>query len=221
MKNFCNYVLLAVTIFSSVALKAQVNTNDSLALIDLYNNTDGPNWKKNDNWLTAARVAAWYGITVSNNRVTEIKLNGNSLQGILPASFGNLTALTSLKLYSNKLTGSLPKEIGNLLNLSLFDLANNELIGGIPKEIGNLLKLESLYLSGNSLTDTIPSSIGNLTSLSYLDLSKNELTGNIPSTIGNIGKVSPATKYIFLEKIILAAAFPEKQEISKQLLLWI
>ena len=46
---------------------------DSLALVELYNSTNGPGWTNNDNWLTGS-IDTWYGITVSGDRVTEINL---------------------------------------------------------------------------------------------------------------------------------------------------
>jgi len=48
---------------------AQVNKQDSLALVDLYNSTDGPNWYNQTNWLTSKPVSKWYGIKVANSRV--------------------------------------------------------------------------------------------------------------------------------------------------------
>ncbi|MCK5535840.1 MAG: hypothetical protein KAI79_03385, partial [Bacteroidales bacterium] len=80
-----------------------VNETDSLALVALYNATDGENWTDNSNWLTG-RVSDWYGITINDEgRVTQIRLNGSSttkfgLSGSIPAEIGNLTQLTSLDL---------------------------------------------------------------------------------------------------------------------------
>ena len=68
----------------------QVNKQDSLALVDLYNSTNGPNWYNQKNWLTKNPVSTWYGITVTNNRVTDIYINGNNLTGSIPYSIGNL-----------------------------------------------------------------------------------------------------------------------------------
>ena len=44
---------------------AQVNVQDSLALVDLYNSTDGSHWKQNKNWLTSNPVKTWYGIKLN------------------------------------------------------------------------------------------------------------------------------------------------------------
>jgi hypothetical protein len=76
---------------------------DSLALVDLYNSTDGPNWGYNNNWLTAVPISEWDGIYVSHNRVVEIMLADNKLKGALPASLGNLVKLGYLDLQAKTL----------------------------------------------------------------------------------------------------------------------
>ena len=48
--------------------KAQVAAQDSLALVDLYNNTNGSGWTHKNNWLTGS-VNTWYGVVVFNKRV--------------------------------------------------------------------------------------------------------------------------------------------------------
>ena len=79
-------------------VNAQVNKQDSLALVDLYNSTDGPNWNDHTNWLTKKRVSTWSRITVTNNRVTRIELNYQNLKGSIPFSIGNLAKLQYLDL---------------------------------------------------------------------------------------------------------------------------
>jgi len=141
--------------------KAQVNVQDSLALVDLYNSTNEPNWNNHTNWLTSSPVSTWYGITVTNNRVTEIYLFGNNLKGSIPSSIGNLINLTGLHLFGNKLNGSIPFSIGDLTNLTQLSLNNNQFSGSIPSSIGNLKGVLYLNLGHNRLS-SIPSSIGNL-----------------------------------------------------------
>jgi Leucine-rich repeat (LRR) protein len=156
---------------------------DSLALVDLYNSTDGPNWFTHPKWLTKAPVSTWYGITVTNSRVAQIYLSHNKLKGNIPSSFGNLVNLKTLVLSYNALSGSIPSSIGNLVKLLDLYLSNNQL-SGIPSSLGNLVNLQNLDLSVNHLS-SIPSTIGNLVNLQFLNLSSNQLTG-IPSTIGNL-----------------------------------
>ncbi|MEN8194565.1 MAG: hypothetical protein ABFS12_17225, partial [Bacteroidota bacterium] len=56
--------------FNSLS-QAQVLEQDSLALVALYDSTDGNNWTNNENWLTGP-VSTWYGIKVLENRVDVI-----------------------------------------------------------------------------------------------------------------------------------------------------
>ena len=60
---------------------------DSLALVALYNATNGPNWTNNENWLTGP-VSSWFGVDVNigNNRVIRLDLRNNQLSGAIPSS---------------------------------------------------------------------------------------------------------------------------------------
>ncbi len=118
---------------------------DSLALVALYNNTDGPNWSNNSNWLSGY-VETWHGVIVSEGRVIDVILNDNALSGVIPSEIGDLTALESLQLYNNSLSGSIPAEIGNLSSLTILSLQNNALSGEIPVAIGGIGSLMELKL---------------------------------------------------------------------------
>jgi len=166
-------------------LPAQVLEQDSLALVALYDSTDGTNWTNNTNWLSGP-VSTWHGITLFENRVKSIHLIWNNLTGSLPLEIGNLTNLQNLTLYGNKLSGAIPREIGNLINLLSINITQNQLSGTIPAEIGNLINLEGLALYYNKLTGTIPPEIGNLSNLTYLNFHSNRLEGPIPPEIGNL-----------------------------------
>src|SRR5689334_5272198 len=116
-----NFIILCI-LFTTVAnsfttARAQVDVNDSLALVDLYNSTNGAEWDNNNNWLTGQPVSTWYGIGVANTSVTSINLSFNRLSGTLPSSIGNLANLTYLDLTFNHLSDSIPSSIGNLVNL--------------------------------------------------------------------------------------------------------
>jgi Leucine-rich repeat (LRR) protein len=166
-------------------LLSQVLEQDSLALVALYDSTDGVNWTDNTNWLTGP-VSNWFGITVSDGRVTDVVLRSNNLVGTIPVEIGNLTELLQLDFYKNQLTDSIPSEIGNLVNLTLLNFHNNQLVGNIPSELGNLTNLQDAYIRNNQLTGPIPPEIGNLTNLEDLYLNGNQLTDSIPSEIGNL-----------------------------------
>ncbi|GAB5520406.1 MAG: hypothetical protein RhofKO_26570 [Rhodothermales bacterium] len=201
--------LLALSAFTTRTAHAQVSEADSLALIALYNATDGPNWSTNTNWLQGP-LSTWHGVTVTDGRVWGLILSGNQLTGTIPSEIGDLTALTnwelsgngltgvipdaigrlfSLKFFSmnqNQLTGTIPAEVGQLTNLTSLNLNNNELTGALPAEIGQLTNLTSLSLSGNQLSGALPAEIGQLTNLTSLSLNNNELTGALPPEIGQL-----------------------------------
>jgi len=186
-----NYIILISLLFATTAntintLKAQaVDVNDSMALVDLYNSTNGSGWYNNTNWLTTNPVSTWEGVEVTNNRVTRIDLYSNNLTGTLPSSIGNLEMLERLFLSSNQLNGAIPASIGNLETLERLYLSSNQLSGTIPASISNLDNLSELNLSSNQLSGDIPASIGNLANLSELNLYSNQLSGAIPPSIGN------------------------------------
>ncbi|MCH8961562.1 MAG: RsmD family RNA methyltransferase [Bacteroidetes bacterium] len=135
-------VVLLMTL-NGLTVQAQVAEDDSLALVALYNATDGPNWSDNSNWLTAP-VPQWNGVTITGVRVTRLDLRSNRLTGSIPPELGNLANLEILFLNNNDLTGSIPVELGNLTNLSFLLLEANDLTGSIPVELGNLANLTFL-----------------------------------------------------------------------------
>jgi len=167
---------------------------DSLALVALYDSTDGDNWNNNTNWLTGS-LDSWYGIRVSSGRVSDIFLNGNNLTGVIPAAIGNLTKMQNIDFIANQLTGPIPPEIGNLTNLEDLWLFSNQLTDSIPAELGNLINLKDLLLDFNQLTGPIPTELGNLINLQNLILFDNQLIGIIPVELGNL---------IHLERLILS-----------------
>jgi Leucine-rich repeat (LRR) protein len=196
--------------FNISALHAGDLLTDSLALVALYDSTDGDNWVLDTGWKTD-NVGAWYGIEMENGRVVNIYLQGNNLNGSippeigdldslkqlylngnngltdsLPYEIGNLSKLERLYIYSCNLTGSIPPELGNMASIKQIALDRNSLTGPIPSSFGNLLNLDYLSLHHNNLTDSIPSSFGNLSNLGYLDLRNNNLTGSIPAEIGDM-----------------------------------
>src|SRR5437660_162780 len=114
MKRKILTLLFLTAIICTNAFAQAVNQQDSLALVDLYNSTDGPNWYFNDGWLTGP-VNTWTGIKVTGTRVTWIDLIGNNLKGSIPSSLGNLANLDVLALGSyavafefNELSGNIP-----------------------------------------------------------------------------------------------------------------
>ena len=160
---------------------------DYYALVALYSGTKGANWTNATNWASDAPLGGWYGVTTdASERVTELSLNDNNLQGTIPVELGQLSNLESLSLSANQLTDEIPPELGQLTNLASLNLSTNQISGNIPRELGQLTNLDSLILAYNKLTGEIPTELAQLSNLEGLDLSKNQLTGNIPSELGSL-----------------------------------
>ena len=137
------------TINDEVNITNIATSQDSLALVALYNSTDGANWTNNTNWLTG-NLDTWFGVTVTTGRVTQLQLYGNNLIGTIPVEIGNLTNLTGLSLVNNQLSGSIPHEIGNLTNLSDFRLEGNN-FDSLP-DLSALINLGYAYIYDNNFT---------------------------------------------------------------------
>ncbi len=203
--------LLGVMLLMSLngrTVQAQVAEQDSLALVALYNATDGPNWSRITNWLTRP-VSQWDGVRVEGNRVTRLSLSGNHLSGAIPPELGNLAILQRLSLSNNQLTGSIPPELGNLTNLRILFLRDNQLTGSIPPELGNLTNIGDIHLDRNQLTGSIPAELANLTNLLGLNLISNQLTGLIPPELGNL------TNLIYLHLNLNQLTGPIPPELGK------
>src|SRR5687768_5680256 len=86
---------------------------DSLALVDLYDSTNGNNWTNKTGWLTGP-VKNWFGIQLNSNGFgIGIGLHSNGLTGNIPASIGNFSQLQALTLgsyvgISNQMSGTIP-----------------------------------------------------------------------------------------------------------------
>ena len=164
------------------------------ALVALYNATNGPGWKNQENWLSEAPLDQWYGVlTDSGGSPIRLDLSDNRLVGPIPPQLGNLSSLIHLNLYGNQLSGPIPPKLGSLSELVYLWLSENQLTGPIPPELGDLSGLISLWLSENQLTGPIPPELGSLSELEALELRVNELTGPIPPELGNLSKLIALT----------------------------
>ena len=168
--------------------------SDRAALETVYRATGGDNWTNNTNWLSDAPLETWYGVEVTDGRVTGLRLGGwdetvrrhvgNGLTGVLPPELGTLSHLRWLQITGNRgLTGAIPAALGRLGNLEWLELDHNALAGSIPTELGNLSRLGSLRLSSNPLTGRIPVELGNLTGLTHFNLGWTMLSGPIPARL--------------------------------------
>lgn len=164
-----------------------LNPFDSLALVEIFNETGGSDWI--EPWNLNDPVATWQGVTLQGDKIRELDLSRRNLVGILPEVFDAdlFTELRYLSFFDNKLEGQIPVTIGTLAELTYLDLDKNLFEGSVPTSFGGLTNLQALWLSRNNL-DALPNEIGNLSSLQNLYLNDNKFT-SLPITIGNLSEL--------------------------------
>ena len=160
---------------------------DSLALVAIYNASDGANWTKN-NWDLTKPLDEWKAVTLTDGRVTALKLTTSGViaqEWTLPDEIGDLAELTDLRISSNKLTGEIPESLYGLGKLEKLYLQNDNLTGSLSADIAKLTNLTELYVDRNAnMTGSIPPEIGTLKKLARINISQTGIGGEIPAELG-------------------------------------
>ena len=121
MKTFkLTIACLFVTLFTF----ADVSISEKDALVAIYNSTQGNQW--NNTWDINTSIENWYGVVVKDNKVVELNLQFNNLNGKLPSNIGDLAHLKKMNLGFNKLQGTLPASIGDISSLTSLELFMNK-----------------------------------------------------------------------------------------------
>ncbi|KAG8370799.1 hypothetical protein BUALT_Bualt13G0021100 [Buddleja alternifolia] len=147
--------------------------------------------------------------------LSQLDISINPLDGVIPASIGNLsTSFQYFDASNSKIKGDIPEEIINLSNLMVLDLSDNELTGKIPSTVKDLHKLQGLYLINNKMEGFIPDGLCDLHSLNLLSLSRNRFSGSIPECLGNVTSL----RHLFLGYNMLSSSIPSSLWRIKDLL---
>ena len=197
----------------NLKVENSVAARDSLALVAIYQRTEGARWTKRDNWLRG-QVASWEGVKIEDGRVTELQLNQAGLRGRFPAELYQLTGLKKLILREASLTGTISRplnkltdleelviegsglsvdflsEVDALTKLRVLSLVSVKGGGALPATIGQLSQLEELTLANAQIKGKIPKSLGSNNALTKIDISQNQLTGAVPAPIFDLPKLA-------------------------------
>ncbi|CAB9498762.1 LRR receptor-like serine threonine-protein kinase [Seminavis robusta] len=142
-------------------------------------------WKEiqgESRWLTGFHECQWAFVFCDGEKnITQLELEENGLNGLLPTELARLSALERLDFHGNQLTGTVPSVYGSFPYLSKLYLDHNDLSGTIPSELFGS-PLSQILLTNNTLTGTVPTEIG-LFEGSRLLLGSNSLSGSIPVEI--------------------------------------
>ncbi len=220
-RNSVLLVFLLSLLIGPTKSSAQVSISDSMALVDLYDSTNGNTWYDDAfriSWKSSLPVKSWAGVSVSNNRVVKLQMWGNHLTGIVPASFKNLDGITAIDFIDNGFRGDLLDYIPNFKELTSLHIGEAYLTGPFPSSLGYLPKLISFYVYGLSFDGPIPASFGNLSNLGLLDVSYSAHSGYIPAAelsdlnLGPHSLILTANRYTFKELEPLVEIFRAKNK---------
>lgn len=182
-------------------IKGTTYLTDSVALVALYNATDGKGWS--NPWNLKQPISTWKGVTLEDVdgklRVTALALPSRQLDGSVPLELGNLICLRKLDLSFNSLKGDLPEQIGNLTQLTELNLAANKFVGAISHSVTKLIGLTRLDLNRNRF-NTFPVEICQLEHLEAIYLGDNELTA-LPGEVLQMSNL----EYLYLDNNFLTA----------------
>ena len=118
---------------------------ERFVLMELYDSTGGDSWTDNDGWDSDAELDDWYGVTVEDSLVRELRLPDNGLEGPLPPALGSLLGLETLDLADNDLTGGIVTEITSVDPLDTVRVSDNEeMEGPLPFRMVDLENLRAL-----------------------------------------------------------------------------
>ncbi|KAH9796817.1 protein STRUBBELIG [Citrus sinensis] len=153
--GMCVGLTMALAVLTAPFCAGVTDPRDVMALNSLYISLNFPPLEK---WLSFGGDPcgdSWQGVFCVFSNVTEIRLTGMNLGGVLADTLGDLESVINISLSGNQLTGSIPESLSRLTQLLDFDLSANNLTGQLPPSTRNLSSLYSLHLQNNKLSGTL------------------------------------------------------------------
>lgn len=203
MKRFLHFIICFL-IFQNNSIAQTFNYNFSSnqipekeyqALVDIYNQLNGANWKGyNSSWIkwnvteNNLHEVKWDGVKVEKGHITELSLNNfYNVKGKLPESIKNLEYLKTLDLSINSIEqendykGTDWSILSGLKNLNTLVLNGCNIQGPLPESWGDLQNLENLSIAFANVTQ-INSTIGDMSSLTTFIIAGNQIQ-ELPTSI--------------------------------------
>ncbi len=185
------YITILIAIFLFFSGRAQVDRDDSLALVNIYNNTGGSDWTNNSGWLNTD-VAQWYGVTVRDSYVVALELPDNNMRGVIDFDYTEvLVHIEKLDFSGNEnlyLTpGTSISWFSKLKKLSYLDLSYTAL-GLEYLTLYYDAPMTYFAAAGKNLSSIPSTALVALKNLVYCDISDNKFT-SIPEELLQSGRL--------------------------------
>ncbi|MFQ3575199.1 MAG: T9SS type A sorting domain-containing protein [Cytophagales bacterium] len=192
--DFQDSVQYLVSEAKSVNVFSNFSEQDSLKLVEFYENMNGENWTNQTGWLVEGeRLDKWEGIGTNCEKVSKIILPNNQISGDLGEVFVDLYRMDTLDLSNNSIkdTSLFYRFPSSLVYL---DMSNNQVEAEIGKvtttyQWGDFDDYPFQYFSDmvhfdfshNKLFGEIERrNFSRMAYLEYLDLSNNQFEGGLP-----------------------------------------
>lgn len=180
---------------------------DSLALVALYNATNGNNWTVR--WNLSKPMSTWEEVQLEEIdgeiRVTEVMLRNFGLKGTIPEAIKYMDKLRHFSVEKNAVTGKFPEFLCEMKQLQLINLAGNAFSGELPSKLFDLPNLVYLILYTNNFSGKLPDNIGNCKSLKYFYIYENHFEGSIPASFAQLTKL----QYLQIQNNRFEGALPD------------
>lgn len=183
----------------------------------VYESTGGARWTQNTGWLQGKPCSAnWAGIRCTGAQVTSVVLVDNKLAGTLPHALGALSTLERLEINRNPdVSGTLPASFGELSALTDVILRGTRLSGTLPASMGNLELLQTIRGDQTRLSGTIPASLMDMDEMYRFQVDRTFVSGTLPPAL------TAALKTIEADRTLLSGTHinarlqcPPRREVS-------
>lgn len=151
--KLCIRFIFCIIFFLSCVQKvnAQVNVQDSLALVALYNKI--PALASDTTWLNGD-VSTWHGVSVFSNRVQYLDLSNVVINDSIPREICGLTALFYLELSNCQLKGNIPRCLLEMPTLGALYVGSNQLTGvESGADFSQWTQIQNISIANNLFTE--------------------------------------------------------------------
>jgi hypothetical protein len=164
----------------------QFQITQRYALVTLWYNSDYT-WANETNWLQG-QECTWHGIYCTS--LTADFPSGNS-SSISKSTGTGGEVVSGINLEGNNVQGNIPADLGLLSFVTSLNLADNVMEGTLPDSLTQMTVLEELYLDRNMLTQDLSTYDFSplATTLTLLDISSNLFSGSLPTSLWKLFKL--------------------------------